>query len=146
MQAHYLPPLCSMSVWKTETMTISRQKKFNGQECQRKLEERQALSQTMHCCGSLYLVHQGKTFHFKRKNQGYQNNTFYFNTAIPGGKPGQPMHPVPRGEDYMGWGEILLSGVVAKILPDVVHLICACMCAFLYAVEYDWFPGVEPLL
>ena len=27
----------------------------------------------MHCCGSLHLFHQGKTFHFKRKNQVYQH-------------------------------------------------------------------------
>ena len=40
MQAHHLPPLCSMSYWKTETMAISRQKKLSGQGCQRKLEER----------------------------------------------------------------------------------------------------------
>ena len=71
MQAYYLPPLRSMSVWQTETKGISRQEKFSGQGCSRQLEEGQALSRTMHCCGSLHLLHQGKTFHFKQQNEGH---------------------------------------------------------------------------
>ena len=72
LHASLLPTsLCSMSVWQTETKAISRQEKLSGQGCSRQLEEGQALSRTMHCCGSLHLLYQGKTFHFKRQNQGY---------------------------------------------------------------------------
>ena len=33
MQAYYLPPLCSMSVWQTVTKAIFRQEKLSGQGC-----------------------------------------------------------------------------------------------------------------
>ena len=69
MQPYYLPPLYSMSVSQTETMAISWQKKLSSQGCSRQLEELQALSRTMHWCRSLHLLHQGKTFHYKRKTK-----------------------------------------------------------------------------
>ena len=67
-----------MSVWQTGTKAISWQKKLSGQGCSRQLEERQALSRTMDCCG-LHLLHQGKTFLSRGKTK---NTDMYTGGAL----------------------------------------------------------------
>ena len=57
MQAHYLPPLYSMSAWKTETMGISRQKKFSGQGCCNRILSKSKILWVLYSCEQLSKIH-----------------------------------------------------------------------------------------